>query len=420
MFIVSSTFILAVIAFLTVNSVVSILKLVICTGFPFAMRLLKKDSESQRADFNPIFAAAESFNTGIFDRIKWRRALNKKSYFPCAATRSQKSASRYNVFILVLIALIIGAEIMALVVLSPQQFELRAREANVPMHQVRTAVDRSLPIDPNGGPCDRINLRRTRETETTIWESKFCIKTLLLAYDGIRKEEERARSAGDKFRFLMHFDGSRRLPAITFRNEFSNPKRTTAFLGLLIEMRIRALATDEKQIFVKAAPRMRKDFTIFVIKRKFGTKCEFRDVSGINALTVRAACDLSVGGLLNISNQVVYSAKQLFTHVDSYMLHAFDTRPASSSGKGEVIDPIVKVQYGINLTSWRMILPVVLVLLATVSATVQTFVDEEISPEAFNDALRKEKEPNSATAMPFSTPVSKVLLSAHLEKLVSN
>lgn len=134
MLIVSDSFILAIIAFLTVNSVVSILKLLVCTGYPFAMRYIKGDSESQHSDFILIFAAAESFNIGVLDRIKWRRALDKKECYLYADAKKQKSACRYNIVILLLIVLIIGVQIMPLVVLSPQQFEFTAREANVPKH----------------------------------------------------------------------------------------------------------------------------------------------------------------------------------------------------------------------------------------------------------------------------------------------
>ena len=65
MLIVSSSFILAVIAFLTVNSLLSILKLMVCTGYPVAKRLLRGDSENECSDLSVIFAAAESFNTGV-------------------------------------------------------------------------------------------------------------------------------------------------------------------------------------------------------------------------------------------------------------------------------------------------------------------------------------------------------------------
>ena len=65
---------------------------------------------------------------------------------------------------------------------------------------------------------------------------------------------------------------------------------------------------------------MAKDLSIFVIERKFGTRCEFQDLSGTSITTIRGAYNPSVGGLFNLSNEIVTSSSQLFTHVDPYTL----------------------------------------------------------------------------------------------------
>ena len=238
--------------------------------------------------------------------------------------------------------------------------------------------------------------------------------------DNVRKEEERARNAGDTLRFITLFGTSEMSHAIVWMSDTKSSKKSALFFGLLIDMNIRGLDAGETRIFADVSPGMKRDFTIFVIERKFGNKCEFHDQPGTNSTEVRGTCDLSVGGFLNLSKEITSSAKQLFTRVDSYTLHTFNRSTTSNTLKGHVNNPVVKIKYGINLSSWRIILPAVLILLATVSTTIRTISDKGISSEASNDVLRREKEPSSATAMPFSTPAPRFQLFDHVDKLVCN
>ena len=142
---------------------------------------------------------------------------------------------------------------------------------------MRTIVDRSLAVDPNGVSCDKINLRQMSGTETTIWESKACISPIHTAVDIIQREETRARSSNDKFRFVIGFGTSKSPLIIVWMSEFLDSKYSAVFFVLGITMDIRALDTDETKIFLDVPPRMKGDFSIFVMKRKFGNKCEFQD-----------------------------------------------------------------------------------------------------------------------------------------------
>ena len=87
MLLVSNSILLAVIAFLTVNSVLSILKLVVRVGYPSAQQLLRGGKKHPLSDFETIFASAEIFteifNAGLLDRRKWRMILQsrKRSVF---------------------------------------------------------------------------------------------------------------------------------------------------------------------------------------------------------------------------------------------------------------------------------------------------------------------------------------------------
>ena len=411
MLIVSNGFILAAIAFLTVNSIVSVLKLVVCSGFPLIKQLLKSNSVARRHDFEPLFAAAESFNVGLLDRAKWRRALRNANKFK-KPEGEQKLISIYNIFILVIILCIVGAEIMVLVILSPQRFNFRASEADIPMHQVRTSIDKSLSIpDQKERLCDKIYVRKMLDTETVLWQSRACMEVGNINLGNIGAEGRRARATGDKLRFRVltyNTNGKEAVDpgvdgwtALFWVNAFSPAN----FVLGRFSVSVSALGSGDRNVYEYVPASLVIDLHKFALERKFGSACDVRDLSTNKThLVLAVACNQSVGNMVHLLGAVTRSAKQMYTRGSPHTLYG----KVAGKPKGPVFNPVVKVRYGINLSSWRMIFPACLVLLAVVSTLIRTLTDKEVSSEALCDILRKKEGTRDLITLPFSEPATRL------------
>lgn len=403
--IVTNEFVLSILAFLTVNAVVSSLR----TIFSITLIVVKYTTRKEY-DADTLFAAAESFNFGLVDRFKRRRRLRRFSKTGIGARGStQALLNRYSILIIVMVALIVGAEVMVLFIMRPRKFILKSSQVDLRMHRVVNSINRSKVLPPSGtSVCDSIVDREASDSGTTIWESRACVLAANGGMESVRREEMRAIKDEDRYRFdayipeeEMTIKGVKMADVETFM-VWMNVNTSNTMYSFTHKVQVLSFGAPTTTVFEKVPSALIRDMMIFSIKRKFGDRCTVEPGKSLasNMKLLRVACDRSVGKIDDVWLEYVRSGRELFGQGVRHPLHSTKYENGITVKEGS-FDPAVKVVYGINLTSWRLLLPISLVGLAILSTSIRALAADEISPEALNDLVRRAAL-NECDQLPFS------------------
>lgn len=317
----------------------------------------------------------------------------------------------YTFLIGIITSLIVGAEVIVLTILSPQRFEQKSSEVELSMHAVVKDVDLSRPVPPNNTKtCDNIVNRKVSESETLIWESIACTRPINSVYDSIREEEARALRADDKFRFDAFIVKEEAYMKVTKARNVADlmiwmrVNTTSPMYTFTHSVRILPFGGKSTAIFQRANSKLVAKMLAFSIKRKFGGLCVVNKAQNQpkGILLIKVACERGIGALDNVWFEYLRSGKELFTQTKLQELFSVEERSGVPI-KGCKFDPVVKVVHGVNLTSWRLILPFALILLAILSTAVRSVATRQVSAEATNDLFRRACL-NECDLLPFSGP----------------
>ena len=187
----------------------------------------------------------------------------------------QEALGVCNIVILVLILCIIGAEIMALIIFSPQQFKFKATEANITILQVRASHDRALPTpNVNESFCDRIYEQVMSGTETIMWQLEPCLLVADLDPSVCIEESRRASATGGKLRFAIITGRDDESPGASTKETLPVIGMVTAITelpstygSLMFANKVAALETGTADVFLDAPAKLREGFAVLAIER---------------------------------------------------------------------------------------------------------------------------------------------------------
>lgn len=401
--ILADNIILSVLAFLTVNSAISLTKILVA-GLPWLL------TGTRGKTYDTMFAAAESFNCGVIDRTKWRKRLRRLSdEGTLARGTNQPIWNLHTLLMLVFISLIIGAEVLAILALRPRRFELKSSEAQVEMHRIVKAIDRSTPPPlEDSGQCDTIIKRETTESGAFMWKSIACVRSEIADRSLIASEQFRAIASNDTYRFNVIMvaggDGEKDIDDLVMWAPINS---LAHMYSMTYDVRVLPFGAPSSPIFERVPVKLREDILRFSLMRKFGTLCVISENLKLarGAKVLQVSCDRRVGNLSDIWSETVRSGKELFERTRNHTLFLRKTKN-NVPVRGERFDPIIQILYGVDVTSWRFLLSCVIVVVAVLINFFRTIFIQGTSVEAMNDLLRRAAF-DECDVLPWSGPYLK-------------